>query len=115
VSKEARGLRFRFAADAEIAPENARHHRTPARVTEISLRGCFIETSAVFEQQRRLFLKIFNDGQYFEAEAALLYNRTGGMGLLFCEVKAPCRTVLQKWILAALHLETEPGDPVTVD
>jgi len=115
VAKESRGLRFSFAADAQVALESYPNNRVPARVTEISLRGCFIETSACFEEQRSVFLKIFNSGEYFEAEAKVLYHRPGGMGLVFGNVKPHCRAVLQKWVLTALHLQSESRDPVAVD
>jgi|SRR5215467_3103608 len=115
VTRETRGLRFSFDADAEVAPENSPAQRVRARVTEISLRGCFIETSASFEEQRRVLLKIFHSGEYFEAEAAVLYNRPAGIGLVFCEVKPHCRAVLQRWVLRALQVQSEAADPVAAD
>jgi hypothetical protein len=52
--------------------------------------------------QRPVLVKIYNSGEYFEAEASVLYVKPSGMGLLFCEIKPPFRAVLQKWVLAAL-------------
>ncbi len=115
MTRETRGLRFSFDADAEVAAENSPTQRARARVTQISLRGCFIETSTSFEEQRRVLLKIFHSGEYFEAEAAVLYSRPAGMGLVFCEVKPHCRTVLQRWVLTALQLQSESVDPVAAD
>jgi len=51
MDQERRGLRFSFSASAEAAPESAPTDFAPARVTELSLRGCFLETSASFEMQ----------------------------------------------------------------
>jgi len=100
-------LRFAFSAGGEIAPESSPTAAVPARVTELSLRGCFLETSASFEMQRPVFLKIYDSGEYFEAEASVLYVKPSGMGLLFREIKPHFRAVLQKWILAALDKQPE--------
>jgi PilZ domain-containing protein len=103
MKEERRGLRFSFSADAQVAPENALADLAPGRVTEISFRGCFLETLARFEEQRRVVVKIFNGGEYFESEAAVLYIRPNGIGLEFRETKPALRAVLQRWILDKLH------------
>ena len=102
MDQEHRGLRFAFSARAEIAPESSPTAGVPARVTELSLRGCFLETSASFEMQLPVLLKIHHSGEYFEAEASVLYVKPSGMGLLFREIKPHFRAVLQKWVLTAL-------------
>jgi hypothetical protein len=53
--EEHRGLRFAFSANAEIAPEGATTAFVPTRVTELSLCGCFLETSASFELKHAVF------------------------------------------------------------
>jgi PilZ domain len=107
MDQERRGLRFAFNAGAEIAPESSPTAFVPAHVTELSLRGCFLETSASFEMQRPVLLKIYDSGEYFEAEASVLYVKTSGMGLVFGEMKPHFRAILQKWILTAL--DNQPG------
>jgi len=102
MDQEHRGLRFAFSAGAEIAPKSSPTAFVPARVTELSLRGCFLETSASFEMQRPVLLKIHDSGEYFEAEASVLYVKPSGMGLVFRELKPHFRAVLQKWVLTAL-------------
>jgi hypothetical protein len=102
VDKEHRGLRFAFNARAEVASESSPTAFAPARVTELSLRGCFLETSASFELQHPVLLKIQHSEEYFEAEASVLYVKPTGMGLVFREIKPHFRDVLQKWVLAAL-------------
>ena len=113
MEQERRGLRFSFSAGAEIAPESSPTAFVPARVTELSLRGCFLETSASFEMQRPVLLKIYDSGVYFEAEATVLYVKTSGMGLVFREIKPHFRTVLQRWVLTAL--DNQPGAGQTPD
>ncbi|MGC0775140.1 MAG: PilZ domain-containing protein [Candidatus Acidiferrum sp.] len=100
--QELRGLRFAFSATAEIAAASSPTAFVPARVTELSLRGCFLETSASLEMQRSVVVKIHNSGEYFEAEASVLYVRPSGVGVVFGEIKPPFRAILQKWVLAAM-------------
>ncbi len=107
MDKEKRGLRFAFDASAEIAVESTPAAFVPARVTEVSLQGCFLETAASFEMQRPVLVKIFDSGDFFEAKAAVLYVRPSGLGLVFREIKPHFRSVLQKWILKALDNQVD--------
>ena len=107
MSRECRGLRFSFNADAQIAPESSPKAFIPGRVTELSLQGCFLETSASFELQHPVLLKIHDAGEFFEAEAAVLYARPSGLGLVFRQVKPRFRDVLQNWVLKALDRQLE--------
>ena len=107
MDQEHRGLRFGFSASAQIAPESSPTAFASARVTELSLRGCFLETEASFELQHAVLLKIHHSEEYFEAEASVLYVTPSGVGLVFREIKPHFRAVLQKWILTAL--DKEPG------
>jgi|SRR5271163_1029276 len=107
MDEERRGLRFAFTANADIALGNSPTVTAPARVTELSLRGCFLETSASFEVQRPVLVKINYSGQYFEAEASVLYVRPSGIGLVFGEVKPEFRAVLQKWVLSTMDSQSD--------
>jgi hypothetical protein len=107
MDKEHRGLRFPFTASAEIAPESSPTAVVPAHVTELSLRGCFLETSASLEMRRAVLVKIFNSGEYFEAPASVLYIKPSGLGLVYRDIKPHFRAVLQKWVLAALDKQSE--------
>lgn len=102
MDQEHRGLRFAFSASAEIAPESSPTAFAPARVRELSLRGCFLETSASFELQHSVLLKIHHSEEYFEAEASVLYVKQSGIGLVFRDIKPHFREILQKWVLIAL-------------
>ncbi len=106
MDQEHRGLRFAFSASAEIAPENLPTAFAAARVTELSLRGCFLETDASYELQHAVLVKIHHADEYFEAEASVLYVKPAGMGLVFREIKPHFRAVLQKWVLTALDKES---------
>jgi hypothetical protein len=107
MEQERRGLRFAFTAAAEIAPASTPTALVPARVTELSLQGCFLETSVSFEMQRPVVVKIYDSGEYFETKASVLYVKPLGMGLVFLDIRPHFRAVLQKWILTAL--DKQPG------
>jgi len=107
-NQERRGLRFPFEATAEIQVGASSSAWVPGRVTELSLRGCLMETSGSFQEQQRLSVKIVHSGEYFESSAAVLYVKPSGIGLVFSEMKLHYRAVLQKWILEALDKVAEP-------
>jgi PilZ domain-containing protein len=112
VDHEHRGLRFAFSASAEIAPESSPTASVAARVTEVSLWGCLLETAASFEMQLPVLVKIDHSGEHFEAEASVLYLKPEGMGLVFREIEPQFRAVLQKWVLTALdHQPYASGIP----
>jgi PilZ domain len=112
VDQEHRGLRFAFSASAEIAPESSPAAFVTGRVTELSLRGCFLETSASLEMQLPVVVKIHHSGEDFEAEASVLYIKPSGMGLVFREIKPQFRAILQEWVLTAMdHQPTASETP----
>jgi hypothetical protein len=104
--KEQRGLRFPFSAAPEVLVESS-GTGIPARVTELSLRGCLLEVFGSFAQEQQLFLKMFHSDEYFEAPTRVIYVTPSGVGVLFNEVNPHFRDVLQKWILAALVSQGE--------
>lgn len=105
---ERRGFRFSLKASAEVAPEGAPNATVAARATELSLHGCFVETPAPFDMETLVLVKIFHAGEYFEAKGSVIYVKPkAGMGLTFREVNPHCQSVLQKWVLTALH---KPAD-----
>lgn len=110
MDQEHRGLRFAFSASAEIAPESSPTALATGRVTELSLRGCFLETSASLEMQLPVLLKIHHSGEHFEAEASVLYVQPSGMGLVFREIKPQFRAILQEWVLTAMDHQANASE-----
>jgi len=102
-----------FNAAAEVLIENS-PASLPARVTELSLRGCFLNVSGSFTEHQCLQIKIFESEEFFEARAKVLYVRPSGVGLLFTEMNPHFRAVLQKWILAALDDRIEATTEVEI-
>jgi len=103
-----RGLRFTFAASAELAIKDSPKAIVPGLVTELSLQGCFVETSAAFEAQRLVLVKIYDSQESFEAEAVVLYVRPTGLGLVFREFTPESAAILQKWMIKALDSQLAP-------
>ena len=106
--QDRRGLRFTFEASAEVALKDSPKAIVSGRVTELSLQGCFVETSAAFEAHRLVLVKIYNSQESFEAEAIVLYVRPTGLGLVFREFTPESAAVLQKWMLKLLDSELAP-------
>ena len=75
--EDKRGLRFPFKADAEVVLPSA-SDKIPARVTELSFRGCFLEISAALQEKQRLRVNIFLSDDFFEAPAEVIYVRPTG-------------------------------------
>jgi hypothetical protein len=67
------GYGFRLTLAAEVATENAPNARIISRVTELSLQGCFLKTPVQFDVQRTVILNISHSGDFFEANATVLY------------------------------------------
>ncbi|HTQ62951.1 MAG TPA: PilZ domain-containing protein [Candidatus Solibacter sp.] len=103
--EEQRGLRFSFNAPAEVIAENSAVG-IPARVTELSLRGCRLEMSGSAEERQHLQLKVFHSGETFESAATVIYVIPAGVGLMFGGMRADSRALLQKWILAELDKQS---------
>jgi hypothetical protein len=108
MTQERRGLRFPFSAGAEVFVEGSTLG-IPARVTELSLRGCFLEMSTSLKEERPLRVKIFHGNEFFESVAEVIYVRPNGVGVVFEEMKPHFRTVVQAWILSALDKQAEAG------
>jgi hypothetical protein len=99
MEQDRRGLRLAFDARAEVAREESPGKSVVARVTDLSLNGCFIQTPFPSPLNALVLVKIFREDQYFEGKARVVHVQASGMGLSFREVKPHCQSVLQKWIL----------------
>jgi len=105
-----RGLRFPFKADAEVVLPGS-PDKIPVRVSELSFRGCFLETSTPLQEKQRIRVKIFHSDDFFESSAEVIYLRPNGVGVVFGNMEPPFRKVLQSWILAALDTQANSKRP----
>ena len=85
--------------------------RVPARVTEIGLNGCHMQMGNPAPMGSQVFVKIFAEGSFFEANAKVIYSRpNSGMGVQFLELKPYFVGVLKKWLLEAMLSKQKPRD-----
>jgi hypothetical protein len=106
MENERRGLRFPFSANGEIVVESSRN-AMPARVMELSLRGCFLEVSSALTVGQHLRVRIWHANEFFEALAEVLYVRATGVGLVFNDMKPHSRKLLMAWVLGALDSQVK--------
>lgn len=95
--------RYPFAAPATVIPESGAP--VGGNVTELSLYGCYLDSTLPLPPRTRVLIKIYApNGQYFEANATVIYaNANLGMGVVFRQVEPHYLTVLREWLLAAMQ------------
>ena len=94
--------RFPFIASAEVLAEST-GSRLSARISDLSVSGCYVDTINPLPDGTLVRLKIFTETQIFEAPARVVYSHTHlGMGLAFREVLPNAQGVLQNWLPAAV-------------
>jgi hypothetical protein len=114
MEQDRRGLRLPFEARAEVAPEGSSGKSVIAKITDLSLNGCFIQTHYPSQLNALIVVKIYREGEYFEGKARVVHvQETLGMGVSFREVKPHCQSILQKWILSAMR--SQPSKSSSVD
>ena len=109
MEQERRTPRFAFSASAEII-RGASVELTS--VTDLSLYGCYLASPTQFPRGTLVTVKIFADGEFFEAPATVLYSgRSFGIGLGFRDVRPAFLAVLRKWLRQALEASNAAVPP----
>ena len=104
-TEKRRTPRFPFDAVAEIT-ERGSSGELLARVSELSVNGCYIDEQNPFPSGTIVTLKIVSESEVFDATARVLYARPNlGMGLVFQDVSLRSGAVLRQWLLAAKALQ----------
>jgi hypothetical protein len=90
--------RFSFVAEAEVTwPVN--RTRVLARISELSARGCYVDTVNPFPMETELHLLIRYGCSTCELDGKVIYTHSGyGMGVLFEDIPQPHRTTLNAWL-----------------
>lgn len=97
-----RSPRYPFVGSIEMREGTSEERRT-ARVKELSLNGCYVDTEKPYPIGTSLAIKLFTETEFFEAQASVIYSMPDqGMGLMFRETKPYYLMVLRKWLLAAM-------------
>ena len=105
-----RSPRFKCAGSAEFTAEDS-NVRMWGTLTDISLRGCYVEMSTTFPVDTKVELILEALGIRFRARATVRISYPFlGMGILFTEI-APDQKVLLEKLLSALAKITNPSQP----
>lgn len=97
-----RNPRYPFVGSIEMREERSEDKRT-ARVKELSLNGCYVDTEIPYPMGTTLAIKLYTETEFFEAQASVVYSKEDrGMGLMFRETKPYYLMVLRKWLLNAM-------------
>ena len=100
--------RVPFVASAELLEVNT-GIRLNARVSELSLLGCYVNTVNPLPQGTKVYVKVFTSEYFIEAPATVKYTHPSmGMGLEFHDIKPHFLTVLQNWVMASTPGKEEP-------
>jgi hypothetical protein len=90
--------RYTFIADAEVV-ERSTKARLVARVSEIGLKGCYIDLLNPLPAGLNISVKIFKNNQTFEEEGQVVYTHPAmGMGVVFTRMNPDHKKVLEGWI-----------------
>jgi hypothetical protein len=99
--------RFPFSAVTEVV-DIATATRITARVSDISLTGCYLDVINVFGPGTKIQINIRHGSLHFEATGAVVYSLSGmGMGITFNPVSQEMASVLKRWI-AQVKGDTAP-------
>jgi hypothetical protein len=95
--------RYPFGAPAEVIVE-ASGANLLCRVKELSLYGCYLDSSVPLGVKAQVLLKIYGPHDYFEATATVIYTHPMlGMGIAFREVRPSFLPILQKWLVQSMQ------------
>src|SRR6202795_4027997 len=90
--------RYPFIASAELLEESS-GARMNSRISDLSLKGCYVATVNPLPDGPLLHLRIFTETHSFEAPATVVYSHAFmGMGMKFREVQPKSEEVLRLWL-----------------
>jgi len=90
--------RFSFIAEAEVTWTRD-NTRVVARISELSARGCYVNTVNPFPMNAELRFRIRYGCSTCDLLGKVIYTHSGyGMGVLFGELAASHRSTLDGWL-----------------
>ncbi|SRR5258708_5187100 len=102
--------RYPFVASIEMREGTSEDKRT-ARVKELSLNGCYVDTENPYPMGASLAVKLFTETDFFEGQASVVYSTLNqGMGLMFRDIRPYYLMVLRKWLLTAMVAKKDSQD-----
>ena len=103
--------RYPFAAPAVILEPLTQTELT-CTTSDISLRGCFVESVDRFPTNTVIRIRIERDGEIFETWGRVAHVQEGiGTGIAFFEHPAEARLTIQSWIAERIEFFHWAGDP----
>jgi hypothetical protein len=107
--EQRRAPRYSFAGSAELVETESRIQLS-ARVSDLSLYGCYFVTMNPFPPGRSILIKIVSGLAFFKARGTVVHSQANrGMGVEFQALHPSFLKVLQGWLLEA---ERARGTPV---
>jgi hypothetical protein len=92
-------------AEAEELPGGI---KLPARISDLSVRGCYLDTLNPFAPGKRIRIHLTKGNETFHSLAVVVYSHNGmGMGVAFTDIDPSARETIQKWLA-----EPAGGKPV---
>jgi hypothetical protein len=97
-TKSDRAVRFPFAANIELTDVQSERVLN-ARTSNLGLFGCYVSTTDPFPMGTKVWIRINHGGATLATFGQVVYlNPKAGMGVLFTEVEASARAILEKWV-----------------
>jgi PilZ domain len=94
--------RCQLVASAEVTERDSQT-KISARVSEIGLGGCYVDTLSPFPDGTLVHIGIIRDGGAFECEAKVVYvHESMGMGIAFTNIALDQRRLLENWIVGLI-------------
>lgn len=102
--------RFPFVAAAEII-DTSSGASIPARISELSLHGCYVDMTNPLPVGTSVVVKIHSGGRHLEASGKVVYSVANlGFGVSFHEISVHSLIVLKEWLLLAAQAKYhQPG------
>jgi hypothetical protein len=93
--------RYSFIASAELVEEQS-GASIAARVSELSLHGCYLDMVNPLPMRTVVLIKISSATDSFQAKGRIAYVHPGiGAGVLFLDVSPQSQAVLERWLAQA--------------
>jgi len=98
-SERRRAPRHQLIAEAEIVEPRSRH-RYKARTSDVSVVGCFMNTTNSPPAGTRVHVCVKHQGGTFTADGKVARHEPAmGISVNFDEVESDQRAILQKWLI----------------
>jgi hypothetical protein len=97
-TKQRSVLRCPLVASAEVTDLHS-GTRLSARISELSIGGCYVDAMTPFPEGTLVKLRIIRDQGAFECNGKVVYTHANfGMGVAFTDVTTEQRSILEGWI-----------------